>query len=97
MQGNVERIRATRARLSTELTSLGFTVVPSQANFVWSQHATRSHRALYEALKARKILVRYMVYRDVPWVPGGVLDGLRITVGTDDEITGLLRTLREIV
>jgi histidinol-phosphate aminotransferase len=97
MQGNVERIRATRARLSTELTSLGFTVVPSQTNFVWSQHATRSHRALYEALKARKILVRYMVYRDVPWAPGGVLDGLRITVGTDDEITGLLKTLREIV
>ncbi len=97
MQGNVARIRATRARLTRGLQSLGFSVVPSQANFVWSQHPARTHRELYEALKARQILVRYMVYRDVPWAPSQVLDGLRITVGTDAEIDALLTNLREIV
>lgn len=97
MQGNAAKIRETRARLTRGLQSLGFSVVPSQANFVWSQHSSRSHRELYEGLKSRKILVRYMVYRDVPWAPDQVLDGLRITVGTDAEIDALLTNLREIV
>lgn len=97
MLANTERIRATRTRLAQGLVELGFQVVPSQSNFVWSQHATRSHRELYEALKLRKILVRYMVYRDVPWASEGVLDGLRITVGTEEEITSLLTALRQIL
>lgn len=97
MQGNAAKIRETRARLTRGLQSLGFRVVPSQANFVWSQHPSRSHRELYEGLKARKILVRFMVYRDVPWAPDQVLDGLRITVGTDAEIDALLTNLQEIV
>lgn len=96
MQTNVEKIRATRQRLDAGLKSLGFEVAPSQANFVWATHPQRSHRELYEALKERKILVRYMVYRDVAWANEGVLDGLRITVGTDAEIDRLLATLGEI-
>ena len=97
MLANTARIRATRERLTAALTSFGFHVVPSQANFVWATHPTREHKSQYEALKARKILVRYMRFPNVEWAPDGLLDGLRITVGTDAEIDTLLEALREIV
>jgi histidinol-phosphate aminotransferase len=97
MQANVERIRQTRQRLSSELDALGFAVVPSQTNFVWCTHPFRLHKDLYESLKSRKILVRYMVFPDVAWATDGRLDGLRITVGTDAEIDALLGALTEMV
>ena len=96
MLQNVERIRSTRSRLSAGLTALGFQPAPSQANFVWCSHPTGRHRDIYEALKARKILVRYMVFPDVAWAVDGRLDGLRITIGTDAEIDLLLAALSEI-
>lgn len=97
MRANVERIRATRRRLSQELVQLGFQVVPSQANFVWATHPTGRHRELYQALKQRRILVRYMEFPDVQWAKDQRLDGLRITVGTDADIDTLLSALRELV
>jgi histidinol-phosphate aminotransferase len=97
MQANVAKIRATRQRMTAGLNSLGFDVVPSQANFVWATHLTGRHKAQYDALRERKILVRYMVFPDVPWASGQKLDGLRITVGTDAEIDTLLDALKQIV
>ena len=97
MLANVSKIRATRERLSNALSSLGFHVVPSQANFVWATHPTGQHKAQYDALRARKILVRYMTFPDVAWAENKRLDGLRITVGTDAEIDLLLNALKEIV
>ena len=82
------RIIATRERLAAELRRRGYVVPPSQANFVW---CTGGPPALptYEALKARKILVRLMRYPNIP-------DGLRITVGTDAEVDRCLAALAEI-
>lgn len=97
MRQNTSRIRATRERLTAELKSLGFDVVPSQTNFVWATHPTRQHKTQYEALKSKKILVRYMSFGDIAWAPDQRLDGLRITIGTDAEIDSLLTALREIV
>jgi histidinol-phosphate aminotransferase len=84
------KIVATRARLAEALEQLGFTVSPSQANFVWCRHPSRPARPLYEELKRRMILVRYMLYE-------GFGDGLRITVGTDEEVTRLLEEVRTLV
>jgi histidinol-phosphate aminotransferase len=84
------RILATRGRLAEALTRLGFDVTPSQANFVWCRRADRPVKPIYEELKRRMILVRYMVYE-------GYGDGLRITVGTDAEVDQLLEELRGIV
>ena len=81
--------------MTGELRTLGFNAVDSDANFVWTTHPDRSHTELYDALKARKILVRLMKF---PGVLGdGTLDGLRITVGTDAETDRFLEALREIV
>lgn len=86
----VRRIRVTRSRLMTALEPLGFDVTPSAANFVWCRHRTLPHRPIYDALKQRRILIRYMDYP-------GYGDGLRITVGSDAEIDLLLTTLREVL
>jgi histidinol-phosphate aminotransferase len=84
------RILAARARLSQALVELGFEVCPSQANFVWCRRQDRAVQPLYEELKRRMILVRYMSYDEYG-------DGLRITVGTDAEIDRLLEEIRRIL
>jgi histidinol-phosphate aminotransferase len=84
------KILATRERLTESLRGLGFDVLPSQANFVWARRADRAVKPLYEGLKARKILVRYMNYPEYG-------DGLRVSVGTDAEIDLLLRELAALL
>ncbi len=85
-----ERILATRARMQSELPRLGFDVLPSQANFVWASRRQGPVKPIFEELKKRNILVRYMNYP-------GFGDGLRISVGTDAEIDQLLDELKNIV
>lgn len=90
MRATRARVIATRERMTGALRQLGFDVLPSQANFVWCQGGSRPAREVYEELKQRQILVRYMRY-------DGYGDGLRISVGTDAEIDRLLEELRRIV
>jgi histidinol-phosphate aminotransferase len=87
---NRAKILATRGRLSGRLRELGFQVVDSQANFVWATHPNRRHRELYEQLKAAQVLVRYMNY-------AGWGDGIRISVGSDEQIDALLTLLSGLV
>jgi histidinol-phosphate aminotransferase len=84
------KILATRGRLERELARLGFAVTPSQSNFVWCRRGDRPVKPLYEALKERRVLVRYVNY-------AGYGDGLRISVGTDAEIDLLLGELGRLV
>jgi histidinol-phosphate aminotransferase len=90
MLANRAMIIATRGRMTTELRKLGFEVPDSQANFVWCRRSDRPVKPIYEGLKRRKILVRYMHYE-------GYGDGLRISVGTDGEVARLLEELRGLV
>ena len=83
------KILATRTRLTAALPALGFEVTPSHANFLWCRRADRPVKPLYEELKRRKILVRYMNYDGY--------DGLRVTAGTDAEADRLLAELRSIL
>ncbi len=87
---NRAKILATRASLVEGMRRLGFVTVDSQANFTWNVHPEQPARPLYEGLKQRGILVRYMNY------PGWG-DGLRISVGTDEQIDRTLRLLRELM
>jgi histidinol-phosphate aminotransferase len=89
LRANRAKILATRARLSKELVALGYDVTASQANFVWATRRDRPVEPIFQTLKSRAILVRYMNYG-----PHG--DGLRITVGTDAEIDRLLRELAKV-
>ncbi|MEX2139218.1 MAG: histidinol-phosphate transaminase [Pirellulales bacterium] len=87
---NRGKILATRSRLTARLRELGFAVVDSQANFVWAIHARRPAKDLYEQLKAAQVLVRYMNY-------AGWGDGIRISVGSDEQIDALLTLLSGMV
>src|SRR5579885_3045196 len=84
------KVVATRGRLTEALRRLGFDVCPSQANFVWCRRADRPVKPIYDELKRRHSLVRYMNYE-------GHGDGLRVSVGTDAEIDRLLEELGRIL
>lgn len=87
---NRATILATRTRMTGALREIGFDVVDSQANFVWCTHSGTPVEPIYRALKEHGILVRYMLY------PGWG-DGLRITVGTDEQVNACLEQLRGLV
>jgi histidinol-phosphate aminotransferase len=90
LRTTLARTLATRARMEEALARLGFAVTPSRANFVWCTRADRPVKPVYEELKRRRILVRYMSYE-------GHGDGLRISVGSDGEIDRLLDELNNIL
>ncbi len=87
---NKAKVIATRGRLETAMRDLGFDVTPSQANFVWCTHNDRPLQPLYDGLKSSKILVRYMQY-------DGWGEGLRISVGTDDQTDACLTVLKSLL
>ena len=89
MVDNVKKICQTREHLITEVRKLGFQIPFSQANFIWCTLDGKPTKQIYEQLRSNKILVRYLQYKD--WG-----DGLRISVGTDEEIEQLLDSLRSI-
>ena len=97
MRVNAERIIATRMRLSNELRTRGFFVWSSEANFVLARvpvgdagHVGDA-QPLFEALKERGYLVRH--YGQQPRLS----DCLRISIGSDEQIDGLLDTLDHVL
>lgn len=84
---NRSRVINSRQRLTASMQQLGFSVQPSQANFIWCTHAEQPVQPIYESLKSNHVLVRYMNY------PGWD-DGLRVTVGTDEQIDAFLSLLQ---
>jgi len=87
---NRAKIIRTRGKLSAGMRELGFATVESQANFVWNPHPNIPLKPLYENLKTNRILVRYMDY-------SGWGDGLRISVGSDDQIDACLGLLKSMI
>lgn len=71
------------------LAELGFQVTPSHANFVWIRRKDPVE-PIYRSLKDRRIFIRYLTY-------AGYGEGLRISVGTDDEIDILLEAMAKLV
>lgn len=90
LRQNRAKIVANRARLAAEMTGLGFNVTASHANFVWAVHPNRPVRPWYEQLKSQGVLVRYMNY--ARWG-----DGLRVSVGTDEQIDAFLLLLKSLL
>lgn len=85
-----EHVKLERARLSTELTKMGWSVIPSQTNFLFANVPGGNGKACYEYLKNRGILVRYF---DKP----GQRDKVRISIGTveqDDDVLDALAGMR---
>jgi histidinol-phosphate aminotransferase len=87
-RGTWMKIRAERERMTRRLVGLGWSVLPSQANFVlaWVPGGRARAVQVLAALKSAGVLVRYF---DAP----GLDDKLRITVGTPDDTDALVSAL----
>ena len=77
------RVVAGREAMTRELVGLGFVVLPSSANFVFTRHPARGGLELAMALREQAVLVRHFNKpRTADW--------LRITVGTEDDTRRLI-------
>ncbi len=90
MTANAAKIKASRARLASELERMKFRLWPSQANFIMGRPPRGDAGRLYRGLKEREILVRY-------WNRPRLDDKIRITVGTEEENGVLLEALEGLV
>lgn len=90
-------IKENRQFLTEELAKLGFSTLPSSANFIFtkppaaSRETSRVARAYYDFLEQNKILVRYFDANP------RVRDYLRITIGTKRDMEILLEKTREFL
>ena len=84
------KIVATRERVKVELGKLGFRFQDSQANFLFITHPQFSAREIFEALKIKKIYVRYF---NKPRID----NYLRVTIGTDEEMDELISFLKKFM
>jgi len=84
-----QKIIDNRHRLSESLTSTGFKVLPSMANFVFVQPLTSNAFSVFKGLRHQGVLVRYFQQPKID-------NFLRITVGTQAQCDALVNALRKI-
>lgn len=93
-QGYFEKTRdaiiRTRDSLADDLQLLGFLVLPSKANFVFVTHPDWDGEELSRRLREHSIIVRHFKQHRIEQY-------LRITIGTAEECTALINTLKSIV
>lgn len=85
-----KQVMDTREASAEALRALGFSILPSQANFLFATHPQKNAAELFEALRAQNIFVRYF---DLPRID----NYLRITVGTDAQMARLTDALKTIL
>lgn len=73
------KVIVTRERTVERLKALGFTVLPSKANFIFISHSRVPARELFAKLREEGILVRYF---DKPRIN----NFLRVTIGTEEDM-----------
>ena len=83
-------IQENRAWTAAALESLGFTVLPSQANFLFARHERADGKALYLKLKELGILVRHFDKERLR-------DYNRITIGSREQMQALIQALQQIL
>ena len=87
---NCRLIEATREDTARRLRELGFTVIPSKANFLFAKSERIGGGELYLALKRRGVLVRHF---ESP----RIRDYNRITIGTPEQMDVLIERIKQII
>lgn len=82
-----QKVIESREHLITQMTALGFHVLPSRANFIFASLPGKDAGDLASQLRERGIIVRYF---NKPRID----QFLRITVGTDEQNQRLIDTLK---
>jgi len=85
-----QAVIASRVRLNSGLEALGFTVLPSAANFVFASHPQHDAGTLCQRLREQSIFVRHF---NAPRID----QFLRISIGTDAECDMLLGALGKLI
>lgn len=86
-QETTGKIVQTRTWTVDEMQKLGFTVMPSYANFIFATHPEYEAEKLFLALREKNIFVRYFKQIEIA-------NYLRITIGTDEEMQQLLKEIK---
>ncbi|WP_141434441.1 histidinol-phosphate transaminase [Bacillus sp. 03113] len=89
-QETAQKIMATREHTTAQLKELGFSIVPSKANFIFITHPEVEAEFLFHQLKTMGILVRYF---NKPRIS----NYLRVTIGTDEEMEQFLSGVKTIL
>lgn len=87
---NCQTIMANRAWTTARLRALGFTVLPSKANFVFAKSEQIDGETLYLELKRRGILIRHFTKERIK-------DFNRITIGTMEQMETLIGAIQDIL
>jgi histidinol-phosphate aminotransferase len=85
-----KKVASTRERTAGELNALGFTVLPSAANFLFVKAPNTSGADMYAKLREKGILVRWFNKERIA-------DCLRVTIGTDEDMDAFIKACKEII
>ena len=85
----IAKVKTLRAELAAELQKLNFTLIPSQANFIFACPPDQDGAKAFKFLRDHAVIVRYF--------PGEITGKyLRITVGTAAQNQRLIAVLKEL-
>lgn len=86
----IQKVIATRERVTAELKLLGFEVLDSSANFIMTTHKDLNIKDMFEYLKTKKIFIRYF---NLPRINNYA----RISIGTDKEMDIFLQEVKNYI
>jgi histidinol-phosphate aminotransferase len=86
----ISRVIRDREMFSAELEKLGFSVIPSEANFIFVRHPKIKALDLYQQLYDKKILVRHFNRERLR-------EYLRISIGTHQEMIKVLKVIQKML
>ena len=89
-ESTCSKVINTRNITSNSLTELGFEVLPSSTNFVFAKHPNHNANKIFQALREQNIIVRH--FNDER-----INEYLRISIGTDQEMSLLMNAMTEIL
>ena len=90
-QAMCQKVISTKTRLTADLQAIGFEVLPSAANFIFARFSGRDGADIAAKLRERSIIVRHFKN------PPRISPFMRITIGTDEQCSGLVEALTAIV
>ncbi|MDR0644459.1 MAG: histidinol-phosphate transaminase [Treponema sp.] len=88
-EGVTRKVIDTRERVSAALSSMGFEVIPSDANFVFIRHPAQKGADFFAYLREKSILTRHFNN------PPRITDFLRVSIGTDSDMDMFLEACQE--
>jgi histidinol-phosphate aminotransferase len=86
-----QQVIASRERLVQAMQAMGFTVLPSGANFIFAKHPQHDGARLAQGLREQAVIVRHFKQ------PSKIAQFLRITIGTEADNTALLQALTQVM